>query len=217
MAKWRESFQKQVTEIERDPRLEVTEVEFGDPASASVMAKAEAAAGRLPEGMRDFYGEMNGFTLKWQGKSSFDFGFDRVPTGSIKLLPIISDGPEGVFNSWDKVVWFSDQGDERFKKVKPFDFFVEEACAALYPTPGNMLVHYHYFGEELHPTGYTFGRYLELLLRSRGFWYWPTSLCVDLQESVEVERFRTQMPVLFRDHDDSLFVPATTDGEIRTS
>lgn len=38
----------------------------------------------------------------------------------------------------------------------PFDYFVAEACAAYSPMPGAAKVCFHYLGEELSPTDYTF-------------------------------------------------------------
>ncbi len=50
----------------------------------------------------------------------------------------------------------------------PFDYFVAEACAAYSPMPGAAKVCFHYLGEELSPTDYTFLECMELLLQSRG-------------------------------------------------
>ncbi len=75
-----------------------------------------------------------------------------------------------------------------------------------------MTMHYHYLGEELCPTGYTFSEYLNLLLKSRGYLYWQTALCAESRGSPEARNFRTNMPVLFSDFEESDFVPKMTAG-----
>ncbi|MFC0597406.1 hypothetical protein [Streptomyces palmae] len=118
-----------------------------------------------------------------------------------------------VFGDWGGVTWFSSQGDQRFRGVKPFDMFVPESCAALLQPPGETpgdTVAYHSFGQEVHDTGYTFDEYLERLLAARGHWYWIQTLCPGKQHSIEVEAFRWNMPYIFPDYDDRLFRPRPT-------
>jgi hypothetical protein len=117
-----------------------------------------------------------------------------------------------VFADWRDHIYFSD--DDPMKQIKPFDFFVPEACAVFFPVPGNATIHYHYCGEELHPTGYTLNEYLDRLLLSRGYRYWMTSLGVDTRESAEADAFLNDAPLLFKGFNASLFKPKTKAGEI---
>jgi len=213
--RWRDRFAELGAEIRRHPLLKVDRYELGAPASPDAIRDAEkAAGGRLPDGMREVYEQINGLRLEWSARDPSTFDTVQPPTGYIKLLEIgTSTGT--IFGSWDDWIWFSQDGDETFKNVKPVDFFINEACAALYPVPGEMKIHYHYCGEELHPTGYSFLEYLELLLESRGYFYWQTALCVDKQRSKTVVEFRSVMPRLFADFDNEAFRPNTTQGEIR--
>jgi hypothetical protein len=196
MTNWRLRFQDLIGEIEKHPMLNVLEAKLSDPTSpADIERAAKLAGGALPEGMADLYREMNGFQLEWEVEDYAALGATQPILGSIKLLPLIKDRGESVFGSWKNVVWFD--GLETFRNVVPFDFFQPEACAAFYPVPGHMTVHYHYLGEEVHATGLTYSEYLELLFQSRGFLYWISALCADEQAQGQVEDFRAYFPKLF--------------------
>jgi hypothetical protein len=203
--------------LARDARVEVKTARMGKPASAIALAEAAIKAeGKLPPAVEAFYREVNGFELEWRVKDDAP-GLDALRSatarGLVRIEPIYS--PEacgGVYSDWPNV-YFSD--DDPKRKIKPFDNFVAEACTALYPVPGSPMVHYHYFGEELHPTGYDFAGYIDRLLVARGYWYWMTSLCVDLQEGAEATAFRNDAALLFEDYDDELFVPKTSQGEVK--
>ena len=216
MATWRKRFTDLGAEIRNHPLLNVERFELGDPAPADALRAAEeAAGGTLPDGMREVYQEINGCRLEWRARDPKSFDTVEPPMGFIQLLEIgASTGT--IFGSWDDEIWFSQDGDETFKGVKPVDFFINEACAALYPVPGDMKMHYHYLGEELHPTGYSFLQYLELLFKSRGYFYWQQALCVDKQLSQRTKEFRTIMPVLFPDFESEAFKPNTSQGEIES-
>jgi hypothetical protein len=213
MATWRERFEKLGAEISNHPLLIVDRLEVGDPASEDdIEAAKSAAGGALPKGMQEIYSEMNGFRLDWQARDEDRFEGQK-PHGRIRLLMIGTD-VDMIFASWNNEIWSPKDGDERFKAVKPVDYFLAESCAALYPVPGDMMMHYHDLGEELHPTGYSFLEYLDLLLKSRGYLYWQHLLCADNQETPEAQEFRANMPRLFPDYDESVFRPNTTQHEM---
>jgi hypothetical protein len=176
--------------------LSVLAAKIADPASpADIERAAKLAGGALPNGMADLYREMNGFQLEWEVKDHAALGGGHPIIGSINLLPLIKDRGESVFGNWKGVVWFD--GVEKFRNVVPFDLFQPEACAAFYPVPGDMMVHHHYLGEEVHATGLTYSEYVELLFQSRGFLYWISALCADEQAQGQVEDFRAFFPKLF--------------------
>jgi hypothetical protein len=179
-----------VLEVEAHPLLALERAAFGPPATPSALAEAaERAGGALPEGMEALYSLADGFSLAWQldaqaiyaaGDPALVAAFGeeleavaagrRDPFGLIELLPL-----SRVFGDWKDVVWFDFDGDDTYRRVKPFDFFVAEACAALYPVPGEAPgVYFH--SRAATPTGYSFAEYIELLSMSRGFWYWQKSL-----------------------------------------
>lgn len=197
MATWRDRFQTLVEEVKTNELLKVDEVKMGAAASAADIERAtNAAGGALPSGMADFYREMNGFRLAWSLRDPVAFGVEPAPSGSIDILPLILDRGESVFGSWRDVVWFSE--DDRFRRVAPFDVFAPEACSALSPIPGEGAVHFHYFGEDLYSTGRGFAEYLKLLFVSRGYLYWPVTLCEEEQEgTTTVEDVMNNLPKIF--------------------
>ena len=215
--RYRSRFSAMVDELGRDPRIVVARVEFGAPATeAAISAALERGRAAITPEITAFYREMNGFTLDWSAKDPKALGLEGEGRGAINLLPLCSadDPDEGgfVLGDWYDTIYF--EADQPERRLKPFDFFVNEACAALYPVPGKGAVHYHYCGEETHPTGYSFIEYLERLLVSRGYWYWMQSLCVDLRDGSEASAFKRDAARLFRDFTPEIFRPNTKRGEL---
>ncbi|MFG2848812.1 hypothetical protein ACGF12_37535 [Kitasatospora sp. NPDC048296] len=189
-----------IEDLERNPRVQLLEATVAPPTPPSDIELAvRLAHGRLPNGVEAFYREVGAVRLRWRHTVPELLHDDLSDQGLVNLLPLSE-----VFADWHGVTWHSPQ-DQEYRTVKPFDMFVPEACAAFVPPLDS--VHYHYFGEELYDTGYSFDAYLERLLASRGFWYWPQTLCQELAESTEVAAFRRAMPVIFPDYDDALFRP----------
>ena len=196
--KWRGRFGAMVKALEDNPHVAV-KASVAAPATPDEIAEAKASqGGALPDGVEEFYAEMNGFTLEWRGAESFD-GDERPMRGSVNLLPVTR-----VFGDW--------RGATRApggEPVKPFDLFAPEACAAFYlPNGGaDSPVYFHYFGEATVNTRYTFDEYLERLLVSRGFWYWIQALSKETCMNPEAETFLEIAPMLFHDFRAALFQP----------
>ncbi|WP_330453132.1 MULTISPECIES: hypothetical protein [unclassified Streptomyces] len=182
--------------LRENPRIELLNHELTDPLTSDRIG--ELADG-LPAGVEEFYREVGSFKLEW--RSTEGDGTDR---GVVDILPL-----DRVLGDWSGITWFP-SGEQEFRPVVPFDFFTPEACAAFERGEDGTFaeeVSYHYFGEELAPTGRTFTEYVDLLIASRGYWYWPKTLCAGYEDSAEVTDFRQNMPRLFPDHDDGLFRP----------
>lgn len=205
MPGFRSRFTSMIDDLRTNPQVEMISVTLSPPATrADLDAAAELAGGMLPTGTEDFYSELDGVQLEWRHTVPAISKGDLSDHGLVNILPI-----REVFGDWRGVTWFGADNDE-FRPVKPFDMFVPEACAAFIQPAGEppaASVSYHYFGEELHVTGYTFDEYLVRLLASRGFWYWIQTLCPGLESSTEVTAFRQAMPQIFDDYDDRLFRP----------
>jgi hypothetical protein len=187
--------------LQTTPNIVVKNIEIAPPATSEQIGTARwCAEMKLPQGVEDFYLELNGFSLEWESTGS------TSATGSIQFLPI-----ERIFGNWKETTWFDDfEGGDRFKVVKPFDFFQPEACAAFWQESDKApqdQVYFHYLGEDLVPTGYSFLEYIDHLIASRGYNYWLLSLCAESQKNPEVKQFREKMPILFPDYSDNLFVP----------
>ena len=190
-----------ISDLERNPRVELLEATVAPPTPPADLELAlRLADGRFPAGVEAFYREVGAVRLTWRHTVPELLNHNLSDQGLINLLSL-----RQVLGDWEGIVWHSAQ-DQEFRAVRPLDRFVPEACAALVPPSDS--VHYHYLGEELYDTGYSFDAYLERLIASRGFWYWPQTLCRGLEDSTEVTAFRRVMPTVFPDYDDTLFHPA---------
>lgn len=199
-------FQQMVTELREHPHINVIDFYFPLPAKADEIEVAkQQIGGRLPEAIEAFYLEMDGFRLQWSHIQEEKRQGNENDRGSVDILPI-----QEVLKNWQGVTWFEFEEGDRFKSVKPLDFFAEEACAALvfYEETGiKSTIHYHYLGEFLCDTGYSFSEYIDRLLAAKGYWYWIETLCPDTQDSPQAQDFFQRMPLLFANFQPSLFQP----------
>ena len=200
-------FYAMVDQLNDHPDITITDIHFPDPASSMIVQLAkDLFVGSFPEGMEAFYREMDGFHLEWE--CSREAGaFNWPVVGAIEILPLSE-----VLKDWHGVTWFDFEEGERFKAVKPLDFFVEEACSALLYSEEagfSRTIYYHQLGEALFNTGYDFYNYIERLVAARGFWYWVETLCPETRESPQARNFFIQMPLLFEDFNPELFVPGS--------
>ncbi|BAU09886.1 hypothetical protein LEP3755_03620 [Leptolyngbya sp. NIES-3755] len=206
MAKeYRKQIEAMVRSLSAMETITVTTAEIAPPATSAQLDTARWMAQlKLPTGLEAFYKEMNGVTVEWEAKEAFSD--QEVDRGSIQLLPV-----EQIFGNWEGTTWFEDIPDsERFRGVKPFDLFQPEACAAFYQqldAAPEDTVYFHYFGEELSAMSYQFEEYLERLVACRGYLYWQLTLCSESQNTPEVERVRSRIPVLFPECSLDQFVP----------
>ena len=195
--------QEMLDGLKQTPGLRLLHAEIAPPASAAALSTARNYAGyRLPAGVAEFYGELNGLEVAWESE-------DGKAQGAIALLPV-----ERIFGNWKGAIWFDDfPGGDRFRPVKPFDFFQPEGCAAfLHKSEGiaDETVYFHAVGEALCSTGYTFLEYIDRMLACRGYLYWPLTLCAETQANPEVASFRAHIPRLFPDCPLELFRPRQT-------
>lgn len=207
--RYREQFKDLIDSLASRSDIIVHRAELGAPASENALATARTyAAYQLPRGVEEFYRECNGVHLEWELKGSVAVG-QEPDRGAIRLLPV-----ERIFGSWKGVIWFDDfPGGERFRPIKPFDFFESEACMAFFQEPDETPhdeVHLHYVGEDTCSTHFSFPDYLDRLITARGYLYWQLTLCPDTQANAQVHLFQTRMPILFPDFSPSAFVPRST-------
>lgn len=199
-----QKFKLMAKELENNRQINLVTCEFKPPATIKKIKEAESKF-KLTPAMSDFYSEANGMTIQWERKKQKEVPEGELAIGYINLLPV-----EKVFGNWEGVIYFDENDD--FKALYPLDFFIEEACAALYlDGSDNPQVYYHYLGEYMSPLGVDFEGYLQLLLKSRGFWYWQKAITRDeyvnpnAPTSVEERNFRKIMPQLFPDFNSSNF------------
>lgn len=200
-------------QLRRHPKIRVKQAFLGPPVPAYELASyRHLAGGALSPGLEALWSEVSFVDLEWSCKHPLDDPDEPELTGSVHILP-----PARTFSDWEDVLWFDFiEPDHPYRHIRPFDFFVPEAAAVLYPIPGEHEVYYHYCGEELHPTGMSVEQWFERLLRSRGCWYWIEACCVDGQDSAQTRQLFEAMPLLFEDFDPADFSPLTTRGELPT-
>lgn len=197
-----------LAELQAHPLIEIEKSDIQPPASpANIAAASLLASGRLPQGVETFYRELNGMQLTWRHTIEEIREGDQTDFGYINLLPV-----ERIFGDWKGITWFdSFPGGERFRAVKPFDLFQPETCACFLQNPGTVpgdFIAFHYLGESLVETGYTFADYIEFLIASRGFWGGIHTLSTETTNSPESQTFRKKLVVLFSDFNDKIFQPA---------
>ncbi len=202
-----ERFKAMVDELRKHPEISVKEFAVMEPATPEELAEAEAYHQLVP-GMREFYSQCNGLKLEWEytGTRFVELGSPLSHVvGFIDIWPV-----QHTFKDQEGLLYF-DEGD-KFKGLHPIDFYVPEACVAI-RFEGNMQpeMYYHYCGEEMSPIGMDFATYMERLLESRGYWYWPKALAEPeyFNEynpvSYEEAGFRLVMPELFPNFNNANF------------
>ncbi|KAL2867228.1 uncharacterized protein BJX67DRAFT_108357 [Aspergillus lucknowensis] len=227
--------QSLIESLQSNPNISVTEAAIGEPATQTEIREARrAAGGYLPPGLEEFYSQVGSFKLEWAyngpellAPSASELSWsDLALRGTVDIIPIteIFAGWKG--GGWEGILWFptgdedEDEDEESwrytYRHLKPIDMFIPEAYTVLVgpkdKTEGARFsdhVAYHYCGEGLEETRYTFAEYVERMIVCRGYWYWVTSLCASEVErgSLEVQELKTVAPQIFPDMDLDLFVP----------
>ena len=203
-----------IRELSSRPEVTVTEARLGPPTDPGVLAAAQAVAGAAwPKGMTELYSELSTVDIAYRVAGS-------EPNGGAIHIPTVTD-------VWDHAghedeLWFDwlieENPDHPFTRIRPIDRFMSEAYAVLYPIPSDApaTVHYHYCGESLTPTGLSYERWLELLLRSRGASFWLVLTTGPRTRSTWVEQNIDRVADLFPDFDPRSMSPRTPFEEVDT-
>lgn len=200
-----ERLRRVVADLESRPDVfEVVAFEVRPPAPEEEIEAARSYGG-LTRDMEEFFRVANGFRLEWRHIGDDEGDDEEAARGCVDIRPL-----DEIFTDHEGSIYFAD--DDRFKPLHPLDLFTEEACCALYlDGAAEPRVYYHYLGEEAATLELDFRGYLEKILRSRGFWYWPKSIAAPeffnpyVPMSLEESRFRAVMPRLFADFSDREF------------
>ncbi len=199
-------FHSMVDGLSNNPaiNIDIDNCVFNPPATEEELNAARSNFNLNPA-MMDFYCQANGIQIYWERKEEVDIRGGGLAAGYIDLLPV-----QEVFKDWENIIYFGE--DDPCKPLHPIDFFISNACAALYlDGSDNPEVYYYYRGERMRPLGVDFEGYLELLLKSRGFWYWhlaiagPEDVNPNAPIPTEERNFREIMPQLFPDFNQSDF------------
>ncbi|MEG4457112.1 hypothetical protein [Microcoleus sp. N9_A1] len=199
-----EQFRSMLTDLKNHSDINVNIGQVNPPATEEEISEICTKFNVTPA-MIDFYGQANGLKIQWERKKDKKLPNGGLAGGYINLLPI-----KEVFSDWKNIIYLNDS-DPR-KPLHPLDFFIEEACAALYlDGSDNSQVYYYAYGEKMSSLGVDFEGYLKMLLKSRGFWYWHKAIAQPeyfnpyVPMSVEEKNFREIMPQLFPDFRQSDF------------
>ncbi|MBD2136529.1 SMI1/KNR4 family protein [Anabaena sp. FACHB-1237] len=199
-----QQFHSMVASLKNNPAIDVYLCNFNSPATEEELKEAQSKFNLTPA-MIDFYNEANGISIQWEKLGEKEVPGGGLIAGMIDLLPV-----QEVFRDWKDNIYFEE--DDPCKPLHPLDYFIGNACAALYlDGSDNPEVYYYYRGERMRPLGVDFEGYIQLLLKSRGFWYWPLAIAgsEDANPSAPMSReernFREIMPQLFPDFDASDF------------
>ncbi len=199
-----QQFHLMVASLKNNSAIDVYLCNFNPPATKEELNYAQGKF-KLTQTMIDFYSEANGLSIQWEKLEQKEVPGGGLIAGMIDLLPV-----QEVFKDWKDNIYFAE--DDPCKPLHPIDYFIGNACAALYlDGSDNPEVYYYYRGERMRPLGVDFEGYLQLLLKSRGFWYWPLAIAgpEDVDPSAPMTReernFREIMPELFPDFNPSDF------------
>ncbi len=202
-------FETLISELASKSELEVIEGTIGPPTSPAEIQAARAVAGTAwPDGMAELYGEVSRVDVEFRPRAP------NGPSGGIHI-PTVTD-------VWDHAghedeLWLDGlDEDSPLRHVRPIDRFTSEAYAVLYPVPGDCpaMVHYHYCGESLVPTGLSYRAWLEELFKARGVAYWLTVFTGPRRDTTWVEEGLDAMARLFPDFDPIAASPPQFRGEI---
>lgn len=199
-----QQFHSMVASLKNNSAIDVYLYNFNSPATEEKLKEAQSKFNLTPA-MIDFYSEANGISIQWEKLGEKEIPGGGLIAGMIDLLPV-----QQVFRDWKDNIYFED--DDPCKPLHPIDYFIGNACAGLYlDGSDNPEVYYYYRGERMRRLGVDFEGYLQLLLKSRGFWYWQVAIAgpEEVDPSVPIPReernFREIMPQLFPDFNQSDF------------
>jgi len=199
-----QQFHSMVAALKNNAVINVVTCEFNSPATEEELNEARSKF-KITPAMVEFYSQVNGINILWERREEKEITGGGLAAGYINLLPV-----QEVFGDWKDIIYFDE--DDPGKPLHPLDFFISNACAALYLDGlDNPEVYYYYRGEKMRPLGVDFEGYLQLLIKARGFWYWhlaivkPEDVNPDALMSIEERNFREIMPQLFPDFRSSDF------------
>lgn len=208
MKNYLENIKKMVDDLNKNPKINVTEFVINLPATEEELNGAEKKL-KLTADMKEFYSQANGIKLTWELKEpvleksfieEYNISNEKLMVcGTIELLPV-----QEVFMDWKDVIYFDWEGGDEYKLLHPLDFFTSGACAALnIDGSASPVVYFHYCGEEMNSLKMDFKEYLNALLKTRGFNFWQSAIIAEYKGeelTLEPKIFRACMPVLFPDY-----------------
>jgi hypothetical protein len=146
----------------------------------------------IDSSLYDFYNEINSFLLDWENAK----GLPGDVRGNVKII-----SADKSLSDWKDIVYFEFDSPLRFFKI--LDQFASEACCGFYTTESKTestrQIFYFDFHDEPVSLGIGIEGYIQMIVKSKGFVYWPKVL-LDVQkksETPQVKLMRESMPQIF--------------------
>lgn len=122
--------------------------------------------------------------------------------GSIRILPV-----EETFTSQEYSIWEDVEEDSETLSLHPVDYFEPEAYVAIHLKEGVDRGMWYGTIEDCDDLKLSLEAYLEALLRTRGYFYWPKAVAADVRGrsgNSDADLLRMWMPRLFADYDEQV-------------
>ena len=167
-----------VDELRSNPKIKDVEFSLNPPAMPEQLKVAQDIFKLTPE-MIEFYSESNGFKLTWQPVDSKKYSY-----GTINIFPI----------EWS----FSDCRDYFDEgKYYIFDYFLDDDSGfTVFKIDNEKDPIIYLCRDEASSIGVNFSGYLDLLLESRGYCWWQSSI-VSPGKSIEALAYEKNKLELF--------------------
>jgi uncharacterized protein (TIGR02996 family) len=205
---YRVRFEQMFAELRARPEMEIRTAEIDPPDPAAIPRWQKVAGAAWPAGMAELYSQLSGVRLDYSVK-------DREDTGGAINIPALDLWDYQALNG---ELWFDFcLPDSPLHFIRPIDRFVAEAYAVLYLRPAGQPadVAFHYCGERLVPTGFTYREWLELLFRSRGAHFWLDATLTPTRDTTWTGECVAHLARLFPDFDPDSMKPARARPEVR--
>jgi hypothetical protein len=189
-------------EIQANPLVKEADILFFDsPANLEQLNELEQS-GKIEKTVTDFYRVSDGFAISWQPADPNKVSLEIF--GAVKVNPF-----QQVVRKWNGIVFFDGEPDSTpRRKFFPADFFADEAAVGFCTLEGyrDYMYYFKFEGEPV-PLYVDFKHYLNLMLLTKGCFYWQY-LIFEIIEDKENEvsaRIKSELPVVFNDFSFQIF------------
>lgn len=183
-------------QLKSNKGLQVSKFDFFNSPANIAELKQFRETGKFQQKTLDFYKECSGFQIEWEPEEALLKENDIV--GRVKINPI-----QQVIRVWEGSVYFEDEPAHSPKrKFFPMDYFAPEAAVGFCTLEGYQdMMFIYYFQFDLVPLHVDMEGYLQLLLMTRGCYYWQNLIreIAEGKSNTESERIKEYLPGLFPD------------------
>ena len=175
MKKYRELFERIISDLEGYSEISIKEAEIGYPSPIDEFKQIESDFQiQLSEDIKAFYPEIGFVNISWSFKHELEIKGKRYQVNGKIYILTLHDSFYGFDNlGWQDVLWFKDLEDqEKMKNLRPFDFYdMEENGCVCFNIDDNKvekdLIIYS-TSEGYHPIKLNIEEYCDLLTQTKG-------------------------------------------------